>query len=116
MLAYSFYESDNRIMRYADALAERGDTVDVIALRGNGFEQNSKIKNVNVYRIQKRLINEKYKITYLSKLLLFLAKSFWFLSKVNLQKPYHLIHVHSVPDFEVFAALMPKLQGRVNHS
>src|SRR5208283_5771817 len=33
MLAYSFYESDNRIMRYADALAQRGDTVDVIALR-----------------------------------------------------------------------------------
>jgi glycosyltransferase involved in cell wall biosynthesis/peptidoglycan/xylan/chitin deacetylase (PgdA/CDA1 family) len=111
MLAYSFYESDNRIMRYADALAERGDTVDVIALRSNGFEQNSKIKNVNVYRIQKRLINEKYKITYLSKLLLFLIKSFWFLSKINLQKSYHLIHVHSVPDFEVFAALLPKLQG-----
>ena len=32
MLAYSFYESDNRIMRYARALVERGDEVDVIAL------------------------------------------------------------------------------------
>lgn len=32
MLAYSFYESDNRIMRYTQALVERGDEVDVIAL------------------------------------------------------------------------------------
>ena len=35
MLAYSFYESDNRIMRYARALVERGDEVDVIALAGD---------------------------------------------------------------------------------
>ena len=32
MLVYSFYESDNRVMRYARALVERGDQVDVIAL------------------------------------------------------------------------------------
>ena len=32
MLVYSFYESDNRVMRYARALVERGDEVDVIAL------------------------------------------------------------------------------------
>jgi hypothetical protein len=27
MLAYSFYESDNRIMRYAEALVGQGDHV-----------------------------------------------------------------------------------------
>ena len=35
-LAYSFQENDNRVMRYAEALAERGDMVDVIALRRAG--------------------------------------------------------------------------------
>ena len=64
MLAYSFYESDNRIMRYADALAQRGDIVDVIALKKPKTPKYEKIKNVNVYRIQKRMINEKNKITY----------------------------------------------------
>ena len=111
MLAYSFYESDNRIMRYADALAKRGDIVDVIALRGENLPKYEKINNVNVYRIQKRKINEKNQATYLSKLLVFLLKSFLFISKRHLQKPYDMIHVHSVPDFEVFAALIPKLQG-----
>ena len=52
MLAYAFYESDNRIMRYADALAQRGDIADVIALRGENLPKHEKLKNVNVYRIQ----------------------------------------------------------------
>ena len=33
MVAYSFYESDNRVMRYAEALAARGDHVDVLSLQ-----------------------------------------------------------------------------------
>jgi len=111
MLAYSFYESDNRIMRYADALTERGDTVDIIALRSEGTPQYEKINNVNIYRIQKRMINEKNQLTYLTKLAIFLIKSFAFITKKHLQHPYDIVHVHSVPDFEVFAALIPKLQG-----
>lgn len=111
MLAYSFYESDNRIMRYADALAERGDIVDVIALRSENALAHEQIRNVNVYRIQKRMINEKGKLSYLIKLSIFLFKSFAFLTKKHSQFPYDAIHVHSVPDFEVFATLLPKLQG-----
>lgn len=111
MLAYSFYETDNRIMRYADALANRGDIVDVIALRDEKATEYEILKNVNVYRIQKRKINEKYKITYLYRLIVFLFKSSLFITGKQLKHPYDLIHVHSVPDFEVFAALIPKLQG-----
>ena len=33
MVVYAFYENDTRVMQYADALVERGDHVDVIALR-----------------------------------------------------------------------------------
>ena len=33
MLAYTFYEKDNRVRRYAEALAARGDNVEVFALR-----------------------------------------------------------------------------------
>ncbi len=32
MLAYTNYENDNRVMRYADALVSRGDHVDVVAI------------------------------------------------------------------------------------
>jgi len=111
MLAYSFYELDNRIMRYADALSQRGDIVDVIALRSDNSSEYEKINNVNVYRIQKRMRNEQTKLTYLYRLMIFLLKSAMFIKKKHRQYPYDLIHVHSVPDFEVFAALIPKLQG-----
>ena len=36
MLAYSFYRNDTRILQYARALAERGDEVEVIALKREG--------------------------------------------------------------------------------
>lgn len=111
MLAYSFYETDNRIMRYADALAQRGDIVDVISLQSENNPIFQKLRNVNVYRIQKRTINEKTKTVYLYKLMVFLLRSAIFLTRKHNKHRYDLIHVHSVPDFEVFATLIPKLQG-----
>jgi len=111
MLAYSFYESDNRIMRYADALAQRGDIVDVIALRSENTPTWERLRNVNVYRIQKRTINEKNKLEYLLKLMAFLFTSAIFITKKNSKQRYDLIHIHSVPDFEVFATVIPKLKG-----
>ena len=35
MITHSFYESDNRVIRYAETLAQRGDAVEVLALRRN---------------------------------------------------------------------------------
>jgi glycosyltransferase involved in cell wall biosynthesis len=35
----------------------------------------------------------------------------WAVTKENWKKPYDLVHVHSVPDFEVFAAIFAKLTG-----
>ena len=111
MLAYTFYESDNRVMRYAEALAKRGDRVDVIALRNRDAPATEVIRGVRVYRIQGREINEKHRYSYAFRLVKFLVNSAWFLSRKHLRRPYDLIHVHSVPDFEVFAALVPKISG-----
>jgi len=35
----------------------------------------------------------------------------WLLTLEHLREPYDIIHVHSVPDFEVFATLIPRLMG-----
>jgi glycosyltransferase involved in cell wall biosynthesis len=111
MLAYTNYEGDNRVRRYAEALVKRGDSVDVMALLQPGQPRRATIAGVEVYRIQTRRLNEKRKIDYLLKLLLFLVRSALFVTVRHLRRPYSLIHVHSVPDFEVFAALIPKLTG-----
>lgn len=111
MLAYTFYDADNRVRRYAEALARRGDQVDAIALAREGQPAFEVIQGVRVYRIQKRVINESGPFSYLTKLLLFFFRSAWFLAKKQFTEPYRLIHVHSVPDFEVFATLVPHLMG-----
>jgi glycosyltransferase involved in cell wall biosynthesis len=111
MVAYSFYEGDNRVRRYAETLARRGDRVDVVSLRQNGQPPRGIINGVHVFRIQRRVVNEKSKFSYLGRLLLFFMRSMVFLSVQQMKERYDLVHVHSVPDFEVFAAVVPKLTG-----
>ena len=111
MLAYAFYESDARIMQYATALADRGDSVDVIALRRSGSLPFEVLGGVNVYRIQNRERNEQSRFDYLLRIFRFLLVSAVFLTRRHLSKPYKVLHIHSVPDFLVFAAIVPKLLG-----
>jgi|LQYC01.1.fsa_nt_gi Glycosyltransferase len=111
MVAYAFYETDTRIRRYAESLTAKGGQVDVIALRQNGQSRFETIGGSNVYRIQERVVDEKRKWDYFFRVLLFFIRSFFFLSVQHMRSPYALIHVHSIPDFEVFATLVPKLTG-----
>jgi glycosyltransferase involved in cell wall biosynthesis len=111
MLVYSFYESDNRVMRYAETLVKRGDLVDVVALRKDGQPFHEVLRGVNVYRIQGRVKNEKGQSSFLYRLIKFLIISSIFLTKQHLKKAYQVIHVNNIPDFLVFAALFPKLLG-----
>jgi glycosyltransferase involved in cell wall biosynthesis len=111
MLAYTFYDADNRVRRYAEALVKRGDQVDAIAVAREGQPAFEIIQGVRVFRIQKRLIDETGPVSYLIKLVLFFFRSAWLVTIKHLREPYDLIHVHSVPDFEVFATLIPRLMG-----
>jgi glycosyltransferase involved in cell wall biosynthesis len=111
MVAYTFYDADNRVRRYAEALAKRGDRVDAIAIAREGQPAFEVLHGVRVFRIQRRTIDEKGPISYLVKLLLFFFRSAWILTVRHLRSPYDLIHVHSIPDFEVFATAIPKLMG-----
>jgi glycosyltransferase involved in cell wall biosynthesis len=111
MLVYAFYESDTRVLQYAKALVARGDSVDVFALRREGSPAFEVMDGVNVYRIQPRRVNERGRFAYLGRIVRFLLVSTLVLAKRHLSKPYDVVHVHSVPDFLVFAALVPKLCG-----
>jgi glycosyltransferase involved in cell wall biosynthesis len=112
MLAYAFYESDTRILQYATALAKRGDTVDVIALKRDEHPPKFEVLDgVNVYRIQSRTVNEKGLFTYANRIFRFLLHSTMFLTRRHREHPYDVVHVHNVPDFLVFAAIFPKWKG-----
>lgn len=111
MLAYTFYETDGRVMRYAEALAKEGVIVEAIVLRRDGQPEEEAINGVKVLRIQRRVKDESGKFSYLIRILKFFFRSMIEITRRHLKEPYDIIHVHSVPDFEVFAAVIPKLKG-----
>jgi glycosyltransferase involved in cell wall biosynthesis len=113
MITHSFYESDNRVIRYAETLAQRGDSVEVIALRRNPeLAQEEIINGVKLYRIQDRFgKTEKSKASFLWPLIRFLFASSRFLNRLQRRQRIDLVHVHNIPDFLVFAAWYPKLKG-----
>jgi glycosyltransferase involved in cell wall biosynthesis len=110
-IAYTFYERDNRVRRYAEALAGRGSAVDVIALRRDGQPPRAELNGVQVLRLQRRQVTEGAAATYLAKLVLFLFRSMALVSARHFRQPYDVVHVHNVPDFLVFAPWIPKLSG-----
>jgi len=111
MVSYSFYDADNRVMRYAETLAARGDHVDVISLVRPGQSSREIVRGVNVFRVQGRVINERGKWDYFWRVLSFFFRSIFLLTRNHLKDRYDLVHIHSVPDFMVFTALVPKLLG-----
>ncbi|MGA2908240.1 MAG: glycosyltransferase [Terracidiphilus sp.] len=113
MVAYSAYETDGRIRRYAEALARRGDMVDVIALEGalSSGKEVSTLSGVTIYHIQRRDHNELGPWSYVSRLLRFLFRSSAVLTRLHKLNRYDVVHIHNMPDFLVFAAWYPKMTG-----
>ena len=112
MLAYTFYETDNRVRRYAEALVKRGDRVNAISLAREGQSSFEVIQGVQVFRIQKRVIDEAGPLSYLIKLLLFFVRSTWLLTTQHLREPYDIIHVSTqCPTLRCSQPLFPRGTG-----
>ena len=92
MVAYSIYEFDNRVMRYAETLAARGDHVDVVALRQKDDPPRGSVNGVDLFRIQERPLPERGRCTYIFRVLLFLFRAMVFLTKRQIRNRYDLIH------------------------
>ena len=110
-IAYTFYHSDARVMRYNKSLAARGDAVDVITLREPGQPRIATSDGVTVIGVQSRNVNERSQFSYLFRILLFFVRAMLVVSWRQLKFRYDVVHVHSVPDFLVFTAWLPKLMG-----
>jgi glycosyltransferase involved in cell wall biosynthesis len=111
MVSHSVYKSDNRVRRYAESLAARGDRVDVFAICQSGdLTSEQTINGVHVFHVQRRAVkSERSKLAYLWPLLRFLALASIRLTYRHFRRPYDIVHVHNIPDFLVFAAWYPKL-------
>lgn len=113
MVTFSYYESDNRVLRYAEALAARGDQVDVLALRRSEEVPSEEIiEGVRVVRLQDRFDKSTAgQLGHLLPVLRFMRVCARWIKENHRRSPYHLLHVHNMPDFIVFAGHYAKRHG-----
>jgi glycosyltransferase involved in cell wall biosynthesis len=110
-VAYTHYESDPRVRREAEALAERGDEVTVWALKREGMPASAIENGVRVLRLEMPRYRGQRAISYVGSYLRFMAEVSARLIAAHARERFDLVHVHTMPDFMVFAGALPRLAG-----
>ncbi len=111
VVLYSYFATDPRPRREAESLHRAGMSVDVFCLRPNSQTPwRQQINGVNVFHMPLRR-RRAAKLVYMAQYGWFLTCSFFSVSVLNFKRRYDLVHVHNMPDFLVFSALVPKLCG-----
>lgn len=110
MLTHSIYQRDSRVRRYAEYLAEDNMLVDVICLASDRGELPRERKNIMIYPIpltRSRREGFLHAMEWLYSVFLMGLYLTW----LDIRYRYDLVHVHNMPDFIVFCALLPRLRG-----
>jgi glycosyltransferase involved in cell wall biosynthesis len=108
MIAYTGYASDARVKRHAQALADRGDEIDVICLRN---EQEGDCGGVNVIGIEMPRYRGDNWLSYLLSYLRFFLLAAWTGFRRAWERPYDLAIACSMPDAAVFCTLPLRFFG-----
>ncbi len=98
------------VRREAETLHKAGFEVDVICLQQEGQENVEVDNGVRLYRLplnRKKGNILRYIIDYFSFFILSALK----VTQLHLKHPYKVIQVNTMPDFLVFATLIPRLLG-----
>ena len=110
MVAFTLYAFDARVKRAAETLAESGHQVDVFAVsdgtRASGGDDGP--IRVRVLPMQKKQTGlARYAFEYGA----FFSWAFVLVSLLHARRRYRVVYVHNMPNFLVFAGLLPKLGG-----
>ena len=109
MVGYS-YDYDCRINRYIDSLKESGNKADILCLQNPVGKELKYLNDSNVYKISTPRF-PKNKLGYIFEYgFSFLSFSLQ-LIKLFLKYRYDVIHIHNIPDFLIFTAIIPKILG-----
>ena len=112
MLTYSGYEYDNRVRRYAESLAMRGDEVEVLSVTlPIGGPRETVLDGVKVTHLLGKTQLRGSTFAYVMQVTRFALAAFFVISKRALFRPYDVIHIHNMPDAIVFSALVARLRG-----
>ncbi|MFZ4790766.1 MAG: glycosyltransferase [Candidatus Competibacteraceae bacterium] len=110
MIAYAHYSYDARIKAYTRTIEQIGGTVDIFALREQGKKKFEQIGNSRIFYLANKYQGSNgffYLISYIA----FFIKAFIKVSYMFVKEKYTAIHVHNMPNFIIFAAILPRILG-----
>jgi glycosyltransferase involved in cell wall biosynthesis len=112
MVVHAYYPlSETRVEREAQVLLKHQYAVDIICLRADGESPMENVDGAVVYRLPVRRGTGRGAVAQLFEYLAFLVLAFFKLIVLQYRRRYGTVQVHNLPDFLVFAALIPKLMG-----
>jgi glycosyltransferase involved in cell wall biosynthesis len=108
MIVFNDYVSDARVQREAEALVERGDSVDCICLCR---EHITSLHGVQLFSLSGTKYRGASRLYLVFHYIQFFCYAFLKVAIEHLRSPYDVVQAHTMPDFLIFAAFVPKLLG-----
>jgi len=112
MVVYNGYEHDNRVRRYAETLARRGDRVSVYSRASPAHPVGAdELNGVHVFRLFQPRSDRHGKLDYILDYSRFWWRAFRMMQARHFPRGCDLVHVHNMPEALVFAAVCLKWNG-----
>jgi glycosyltransferase involved in cell wall biosynthesis len=113
MIAYTQYTYDHRIQREAETLAEQGlYKVVLIVPKERGSPRTYEMCNVRVRELNMQQYQGKSISRYIASYLEFILRAFFVCNKLLLLGRFDIFHIHNMPNFLVFAAILARVFGK----
>ncbi|HTR61308.1 MAG TPA: glycosyltransferase family 4 protein [Candidatus Binataceae bacterium] len=106
VIAYTYYIHDGRVKRHAEALARRGDEVDVICL-----DKPDRLNGVNIVGLNTARYRGSSRSSYISNYIYFFARAAILAARMSVGKPYDVVIACTMPDAVVLCTLALRLMG-----
>ncbi len=113
MFAYTTYSSDRRVQREAEALSSRKEyKVSFLVPKENDSPHNYIMNDVNIIECHIRQYQGNSNLRYIMSYIYFMILAFITCAKSLITRNLDIVHFHNMPDFLVFAAIIPRLFGK----
>jgi glycosyltransferase involved in cell wall biosynthesis len=112
MFAYTEYQHDARVRREAETLAQTDRyRVSVLVLKTGERPKTTEIGGVKVIEVNQAKYTGGHKYFYISSYFRFFLRCLAICTCMYLKGRVDFVHVHNMPDFLIFAAILPRASG-----
>lgn len=112
MIVYARYRFDTRVRREAEALVSHGFKVTVLSLKEESKKKRFCFEGVNVIELDHSKYRGSNLLLYLLSYSLFMLRAMIWCTVLFFKRQTDVVHVHNMPNYIVFAALIPRLFGK----